>query len=377
MQQLQALAAAHPVALAWLETVGWALAAAIVALILYRVASLVVSRVARRRVFASTVLRFTRPPARAVAVLLALQFAWDAAPSDLPRLAAVEHFTALALTIALAWFGTRFVGGFAEAIIATHPVTAADNLEARRVQTQTRVVARTIMGLILFVGVALALMSFPAVRAIGTSLLASAGVAGLVVGLAARPSLGNLIAGLQLALTQPIRLDDVVVVDGEWGRIEEIRSTYVVVRIWDERRLVVPLQYFLEHAFQNWTRTSAQIIGTVFVWADYRLPVAPVAAELERLVRDDRDWDRRVCVLQVTDANERAMQLRALVSSSDSSRNWDLRCRVRAGLIAFIQGRYPESLPQSRVEIERMPEATAPRGDGQRRAEQPRPRPNG
>lgn len=151
----------------------------------------------------------------------------------------------------------------------------------------------------------------------------------------------------------------------------------MVVRIWDERRLVVPLQYFLEHAFQNWTRTSAQIIGTVFVWADYRLPVAPVAAELERLVRDDKDWDRRVCVLQVTDANERAMQLRALVSSSDSSRNWDLRCRVRAGLIAFIQGRYPESLPQSRVEIERMPEATAPRGDGQRRAEQPRPRPNG
>jgi len=376
MQALQAFATEHPVVIAWLETAGWALAAALVALIVYRVAWLVASRIAHRRVFASTVLALTRTPGRTVAVLLALQFAWDAAPHDLPRLDAVEHFTALALTIALAWLGTRCVAGLAEAIIATHPVTTADNLEARRVQTQTRVVARTIMGLILFVGVALALMSFPAVRAIGTSLLASAGVAGLVVGLAARPALGNLIAGLQLALTQPIRLDDVVIVEGEWGRVEEIRSTYVVVRIWDERRLVVPLQWFLEHAFQNWTRTSAEIIGTVFVWADYRLPVAPVAAELERLVRDDKDWDRRVCVLQVTDANERAMQLRALVSSVDSSRNWDLRCRVRAGLIAFIQARYPECLPQSRVEIERMPEAAA-HGDGQRRPEPARPRANG
>jgi small-conductance mechanosensitive channel len=367
MQALQAFATAHPVVIAWLETIGWALLVAIIVLIAYRVAWMVASRLVRHRVFATTVLRFTRAAGRTVAILVVLQFVWDAAPRDLPRIVAVEHLTALALTIALAWLGMRCVGGVAEAILATHPLTATDNLAARRVQTQTRVVARTIMGAILFVGVALALMSFPAVRAIGTSLLASAGVAGLVVGLAARPALSNLIAGLQLALAQPIRLDDVVIIEGEWGRIEEIQSTYVVLRIWDERRLIVPLQWFLDHPFQNWTRASAEIIGTVFVWADYRLPVAPVAAELERLCREDKDWDRRVCVLQVTDTDARAMQLRALVSSTDSSRNWDLRCRIRAGLIAFIQERHPECLPQARVEIDRMPAPGAPRGDGQRR----------
>ena len=143
-----------------------------------------------------------------------------------------------------------------------------------------------------------------------------------------------------------------MIIDGEWGRIEEIRATNVVVKIWDERRLVVPLQWFLEHTFQNWTMSSAAIIGTVFVWTDYRLPVSPVAAELERLCRNDKAWDSRVCLIQVTDANERAMQLRALVSSADASLNWDLRCRVREGLIAFIQKHYPQCLPQSRVEIE-------------------------
>lgn len=208
------------------------------------------------------------------------------------------------------------------------------------------------MGIILFIGIALALMSFPAVRTIGTSLLASAGVAGLVVGFAARPALGNLIAGLQIALTQPIRLDDVVIVDGEWGRIEEIGGTFVVIRIWDQRRLVVPLQWFIEHPFQNWTRTSAEIIGTVFVWADYRLPLAPLRAELERLCKEAPEWDHRVCILQVTETTERAMQLRALVSSSDSGLNWDLRCKVREGLIEFIQQRYPDCLPQARVTLE-------------------------
>ncbi len=351
-ENLRAFAADYPTLLAWLETLGSALAAGLVAVIAYRLAWSVVARLTRHRTFAATVLRFVRAPGCAVVVLLVLQFVWEAAPDGLPRLAVVEHATTLALTIALAWLGMRSVRGLAEAIILTHPLTSTENLQARRLQTQTQVLARIVMGVILFIGIALALMSFPAVRNIGTSLLASAGVAGLVVGLAARPALGNLIAGLQLALTQPIRLDDVVIIQGEWGRIEEIRATNVVVKIWDERRLVVPLQWFLENAFQNWTLTSSEIIGTVFIWADYRLPVAPVAAELERLCREDKAWDKRVCLIQVTDTNERAMQLRALVSSADASLNWDLRCRVRAGLIGFIQEHYPDCLPQARVEIE-------------------------
>lgn len=355
LERIQSFAADYPTLVAWLETIAAAAVAALVAIIAYRLVWTITSRLVRRRVFSASVLRFARAPGRLVVVLLVLQLVWDAAPGGLPRLATVEHATALALTVALAWLGMRCVGGVAEAIISTHPVTTADNLHARRVQTQTRVLARTVMGIILFVGIALALMSFPAVRNIGASLLASAGVAGLVVGLAARPALGNVIAGLQLALTQPMRLDDVVIIEGEWGRIEDIRSSYVVVRIWDQRRLVVPLQWFIEHPFQNWTLTSSEIIGTVFVWADYRLPVAPVAAELERLCREAKEWDRRVCVLQVTDANERAMQLRALVSSADSGLNWDLRCRVRAGLIAYIQRHYPGCLPQARVEIDGKP----------------------
>jgi small-conductance mechanosensitive channel len=355
IDHLQSFFSDYPVLAPWLATVLSALVALVVALVAYRLAWKVVARIVHGRVFAATVLRFTRVPGRVVVLLLVLQFTWGAAPEDLPRLATVEHITTLALTIALAWLGMRCVGGLAEAVIATHPVTVADNLEARRVQTQARVLARTAMGIILFIGLALAMMSFPAVRTIGTSLLASAGVAGLVIGLAARPALSNLIAGLQLALTQPLRLDDVVIIEGEWGRIEEIRGSYVVVRIWDERRLIVPLQWFIDHPFQNWTRTSAEIMGSVFVWADYRLPVAPLAAELERLCRESPNWDKRVCVLQVTDANDRAMQLRALVSSTDSGRNWDLRCHVRAGLIDFIQKHHPDCLPQARIELQSVP----------------------
>ena len=314
LTNLSTFEANYPVLFAWTGTAAVALAASLVALAAYGTAWALVARVTRSLAYSTTVLRSARDAGRIVAVLLALQLVWDNAPGTLPHLAGVERYTTVALTIGLAWLAARAIAGLADAIITAHPLAQADNLGARRVQTQTRVIARTLMGLVLFLGAALALMSFPGVRSIGASLLASAGIAGLVIGFAARPALGNLIAGLQLAVTQPIRLDDVVIVEGEWGRIEEVGTTYVVVRIWDQRRLVVPLQWFLEHPFQNWTRTSADIIGSVFVWTDYRLPIAPVAAELQRLCNDAPEWDRRVCVLQVTDANERAMQLRALVA---------------------------------------------------------------
>jgi small-conductance mechanosensitive channel len=205
---------------------------------------------------------------------------------------------------------------------------------------------------VLLVGVASALMQFPSVRQFGTSLLASAGLAGLAAGIAARPVLANLIAGLQIGLTQPLRLDDVVIIQGEWGRIEEITSTYVVVRIWDERRLVVPLQWIIENPFQNWTRTSAELLGTVTLWLDYRVPLDSLRAELERICRAAPQWDQRVAAIQVVDTSERAMQVRCLVSAADSGKTWDLRCRVREALIDFLQSKHPDALPRLRTEVD-------------------------
>lgn len=244
----------------------------------------------------------------------------------------------------------------------------ADNLLARKAATQMRVLRRTINILIFLVTTGFALMSFSSVRQFGISLFASAGVAGLAVGLAARPLLSNLIAGVQIALAQPIKLDDVVVVDGEWGRIEEFTSTYVVVRIWDLRRLIVPLSYFLEQPFRNWTYTSSQILGQVHLYADYTLPIAPVREKCLELIRSSPLWDGQVAVLQVVGAEPGVIQLRALMSSSDSSRSWDLRCAVREQLIEFIQQNYPHALPRTRAEI-----TTAEERAEARREAPPRP----
>jgi len=211
---------------------------------------------------------------------------------------------------------------------------------------------RTTMGLIVLIGLAAVLMTFPAVRTIGASLLASAGVAGLVVGMAARPVLGNLVAGVQIAMTQPIRLEDVLIVEGEWGWVEEITGSYVVLRIWDLRRLVVPLQWFIEHPFQNWTRNNADLIGSVLWWVDYRLPLEPVRAEIRRLCEAvPHWWDGKPTILQVTESGPQSMQLRALVTARNSPDCWDLRCHVRAGVIDFIQREYPLCLPRLRGEM--------------------------
>jgi small-conductance mechanosensitive channel len=236
----------------------------------------------------------------------------------------------------------------------------ADNLRARRVQTQTRVLARIASSGVLVAGLAFMLMTFPRARQLGTSLLASAGVVGLVAGIAARSVFSNLLAGLQIAMAQPIRIDDVLIVEGEWGRVEEITATYVVLKIWDERRLIVPLQWFIEHPFQNWTRTEAAMLGTVFLWVDYSLPVEAIRREAQRLCEAQKTWDKRVCVVQVTDASERAMQLRILVSSASSGENFDLRCALREGLIQFIHREHPASLPVLRAEMQRHHERESP-----------------
>ncbi len=336
----------------WLATGLAALLAVALGLILHWILLAILRRVTRFSVLLSAVLQYAARPAGFVLPLLLLQLVWGAAPPELPLLQAVAVATALLLIAALTWLAMRAIGGVADAVVRLHPANVGDNLEARRVQTQARVLARTVMFFALVIGAASALMMFPNVRQIGASLLASAGLAGLVAGIAARPVLASLIAGLQIALTQPIRIDDVVIIQGEWGRIEEITSTYVVVKIWDERRLVVPLQWIIENPFQNWTRRESQLLGTVLLWVDYAVPLAPLRSEVERVCAEAPEWDRRVAMLQVVDANERAMQVRALMSASDASRLWDLRCRVREALIDFLQRSHPEGLPRIRAEIE-------------------------
>jgi small-conductance mechanosensitive channel len=335
----------------WLETGITALLALLVMSIVYRIVRLALRRIAAPYATASVVLHRAQHPLQFVLPLLGVQIVWNNAPPNLHLIELVRHLNSLLLIAAITWLGMQCIRGAGEAVTARHPINVADNLDARRVHTQSRVISRMLMSVVALIGLSAILMSFPNIREVGMSLLASAGVAGLVAGIAARPVLGNLIAGLQIALSQPIRIDDVVIVQNEWGWIEEISSTYVVVRLWDERRLVVPLQWFVENPFQNWTRTNSQIIGTVFFWVDYRMPLEPLRAELARVCGTAREWDQRVALLQVTDATERALQLRVLVSSIDSPLNWDLRCLVREALVDYVQENYPQYLPIIRASV--------------------------
>jgi small-conductance mechanosensitive channel len=236
-------------------------------------------------------------------------------------------------------------------VLARYDISAADNLKARKVYTQLHVIGRVIYVLIAFLAFAAILMLFDEVRHIGTSILASAGIAGIIVGFAAQRTLANLFAGFQIALAQPMREDDVVIVEGEWGRVEEITLTYVVVHLWDDRRLVVPLSYFIEKPFQDWTRTSSAILGSVMVYVDYTCEVATIRKALAEIVEKDPLWDGRFWNLQVTDAKERTLELRVLATSADASKSFDLRCAIREKLIAFIQKSAPQWLPRERVAI--------------------------
>ena len=237
---------------------------------------------------------------------------------------------------------------------------ASDNLMARKAATQMRIFRQAVNVLLAVLPIAFALMSFEAVRQVGVSLFASAGVAGIVAGLAARPMLENLIAGVQLALTQPLRVDDAVVINNEWGWVEEINSTYIVVRLWDWRRQVVPLSYLFQNPFTNWTRSSASLIGSVFVYADYTLPMDRVREAATRIVKASPLWDGQVVNVQVSDAREQVMEIRVLASAASSPRAWDLRCEVREKLIAYIRDEFPESLPRVRRQDFRLAESAAP-----------------
>ncbi|WP_144630940.1 mechanosensitive ion channel family protein [Bordetella genomosp. 13] len=328
------------IALAVAVTVAW---------VVHRIGAAVLRRVTRHRPLASLVVSRAYVPSLWLLIAFAVHVVIQGAPETLPGLAGMIMLSRLVLIGMLTWLAIRSCGGVADGIVMLNPADVADNLGARRIQTQTRVLGRCVNLLILVIGIAAMLLTLPGARQLGASMMASAGLMGLVAGFAAKPVLGNVIAGLQIALTQPIRIDDVLIVKGEWGRVEEITGAYVVIRIWDERRLVVPLQWFIENPFENWTRTTSQLIGTVFLWMDYRTPLDPLREELKRLCEGAKEWDGRVCVLQVTDTNDRAMQIRALVSARASGDAWDLRCKVREGLIAWVHANRPEYLPRLRL----------------------------
>lgn len=241
-------------------------------------------------------------------------------------------------------------------ITTAHP----DNRDARRQRTRLAILGRIASFLIVFVTVGLMLLSVPGVRDIGVTLMASAGLAGLAVGAAAQPALKSLIAGFQMALTEPISIDDVVIIDGEWGRIEDIRTTFVIVRTWDERRLVVPTTKFLEETFQNWTREGAELLAPVFLHLDPLTDLAPLRAEFERQVKAHDLWDGRVSKLQVTDTSATSIEIRLLMSARDASQAFDLRCDIREGILAWVRENQPGAVVRQRVEAKGVPVAVAP-----------------
>lgn len=293
-------------------------------------------------------------PARAVFLTIGLLIILPAIPK-IPAaiLDEIEQVTGCLLVLFLGWLAIGGVYVFDAFTLSRFDTTVADNLHARHVHTQMQFVRRVLIVIVVLLDLGALLWSLHDERLwkFGTGLLASAGLASLVLAVAAKSTASNFIAGLQIAVTEPIRIDDVVVVNGEWGRIEEITSTNVIVKIWDLRRLVVPLTYFIEQPFENWTRQTGDIMGTVFLYVDYSVPVEPLRAELTKIVSQSPLWDGHVCGLQVTNLSERTMELRCLVSSAGSSANFDLRCLVREKMVELLRANYPDGLPTLRLEM--------------------------
>lgn len=262
---------------------------------------------------------------------------------DARTFAVLQKISRILLILTLGWMVVQVIRGTFHYWQNKLDINNPNNLEARKRLTQMSMVERITIIITAFIFLSIALMTIDSVRQLGVSLLASAGVAGIIIGFAAQRSFGQIFSGIQIAFTQPVRLDDVVVIEGEWGRIEEINITYAVVKIWDERRLIVPIDYFLNNPIQNWTRTTSNILGTVFLYVSYDLPMEPLREELSRIVKEDPNWDGRVQNIQVTESKQWYKEIRVLVSSNNSSRNWDLRVAVREKLIDFINQHYPGS----------------------------------
>ncbi len=332
---------------------------------IYRLVNLIHSRVTHwaarsknrfERVLIPLAASYARVLIAVIAILLTLPILKVA-----PRFEILVTTSASLIIIAvIVWMLIRATNALESLILAGYRMDEADNLKARRVYTQVHVLKKVVITALVLLGMASMLMVFPSVRQFGTSILASAGIAGIILGIAAQKSLANFIAGFQIAITQPIRIEDAVVVEGEWGWIEEVTLSYVVVRIWDWRRLVLPITYFVEKPFQNWTRTSGNILGSVFLYVDYSIPLEALRTRLDEILDSTPLWDRRAKVLQVTDSREHDIELRILCSGKDSPTTWDLRCHVREKLIEFIRENYPDSLPRLRARLEKSPAVDEP-----------------
>jgi small-conductance mechanosensitive channel len=336
----------------------WSVAAMAIAIALGLVARVAVfwllQHITRSRgvVLGQSLVRHGQRPSRWIFPLFAILVILPGLPLPADPKSVLEHVAGLGFIASIAWLAILLVEVTSDVLAGRYRIDVADNLVARRIRTQFQMLRRVAVIVVILLTVAIMLMTFPAIKHIGVSILASAGVVSLVVGMAMKDTLANIIAGVQIAFAQPFRIGDAVVIEGEWGWIEEIGMMYVVVRIWDLRRLVLPVSYFLEHPFQNWTRTSADLLAYTYLYVDYTVPVDAVREELRRVCEETPLWNKRVCILQVSDSDQRTMQLRCLMDVRNSSDAWDLRCLVREKLIDFLQKNYPASLPRYRGELE-------------------------
>jgi small-conductance mechanosensitive channel len=335
----------------WAVSAAILLGAAIVALLLHAGALALARRlIGERQTFWRTVLGATKGPTRLALVLVALAVTLPMAPLAGNTASTLARLLGLTTICLLGWTALTALHIGADLYLRRFRLDVDDNLLARKHITQVRVLERVMDVVIVVVTIGFALMTFDAVRQYGVTLFASAGVAGIVAGLAARPVLSNFLAGVQLAVAQPIRIDDAIIVENESGKVEEITFSYVVVRLWDLRRMVVPLSYFIEKPFQNWTRTGGELIGSVFLYVDHTAPVDAIRKKLIEIVTQSGLWNGKVVSLQVSDCKETTIELRALVSANNASAAWDLRCDVREKLIDFLQREYPSALPRRRNE---------------------------
>jgi small-conductance mechanosensitive channel len=356
MAFIQSVLDAGKALLAWLPNSVVALVmlvlAALIALSLHRMVRKLIRRLlAERYPFAFSIFTQMRGVTRLGLLILAMFVAIPLAPIGADTASWLARLMLMGLIALVGWTAITALNIGADLYLRQFRLDVEDNLLARKHVTQVRILLRAGDVLVVLVTIGAALMTFEPVRQYGVSLFASAGVAGIVAGLAARPVLSNLIAGVQLAMTQPIRIDDAVIVEKEWGTIEEITSTYVVVRLWDWRRMIVPLSYFIEKPFQNWTREGSALIGSAMFYVDYRAPVGIIRDKLTDIVKASKNWDGRVVNLQVTDAREATIELRCLMSARSAGQVFDLRCEVREQLVDFLQKNHPEALPRQRTEV--------------------------